>query len=113
MLLPVTHYGDKAKLTDEIAVMLPEHTHYVEPFAGSLSVLLAKKPSRLETVNDLDRDLMIFWKVLRERPADLTRVCALTPHSRAELEAAYGDLSDPGPNPVNLTGCRAGVPTDN
>ncbi|WP_370017835.1 DNA adenine methylase [Planotetraspora sp. GP83] len=74
--------------------MLPEHTHYVEPFAGSLAVLLARKPSRLETVNDLDRDLMTFWKVLRERPTELARVCALTPHSRAEQESAYGDLSD-------------------
>lgn len=81
MLLPVTPYGGKAKLTDEIAVMPPEHTLYVEPFAGSLSVLLAKK---LETVNDLDRDLMIFWKVLRERPAHLTRVCALTPYLRLD-----------------------------
>ncbi|WP_433257912.1 DNA adenine methylase [Streptosporangium sp. CA-135522] len=62
------------KIADQIAVMLPEHTHHVEPFAGSLAVLPAKKPSRLETVNDLDCDLMTFWKVLREqRPIELAR----------------------------------------
>jgi DNA adenine methylase len=53
-----------------------------------LAVLLSKKPSRMETVNDLDHLLMTFWRVLRERPRDLARACALTPHSRAEHRAA-------------------------
>lgn len=89
---PLTYYGGKTTLADRIAAMLPPHEHYVEPFAGSLAVLLAKRPSRMETVNDLDSDLMAFWKALRDRPSDLERVCALTPHSRAEHDAAYGDL---------------------
>lgn len=42
----------------------------------------------METVNDLDGDLMNFWRVLRDRPDDLMRVCDMTPHSRAEFEAA-------------------------
>lgn len=46
----------------------------------------------METVNDLDGDLISFWRVLRDRPADLARVCALTPHARAEFEAC-ADLS--------------------
>ncbi len=71
--------------------LLPSHGHYVEPFAGSLAVLLAKAPSRMETVNDLDKDLMIFWQVLRDQTDDLERVCTLTPHSRAEHETAYAD----------------------
>jgi DNA adenine methylase len=51
-------------------------------------VFLAKAPSKLETVNDLDQDLMTFWRVLRDRPDDLARVAAMTPHSRAEHLAA-------------------------
>lgn len=85
---PFAYYGGKTTLAPKIASLLPPHEHYVEPFAGSLAVLLAKKPSRAETVNDLDGDLMTFWRVLRDRPEDLERVCALTPHSRAELEVA-------------------------
>lgn len=89
---PFAYYGGKTRIAGRIAELLPDHAHYVEPFAGGLSVLLAKAPSRMETVNDLDGDLMCFWRVLRERPGELVRVCALTPHSRAEHEAAYGDL---------------------
>jgi DNA adenine methylase len=34
---------------------------------------------------------MTFWRVLRERPQDLIRACALTPHSHAEHLATFGD----------------------
>lgn len=92
---PFPYYGGKIRLADAIARMLPEHDHYVEPFAGSLAVLLAKKPSDMETVNDLDQDLVTFWRVLRDRPEDLAAACALTPHSRVEHDAAYDlDVAD-------------------
>jgi DNA adenine methylase len=45
--------------------MMPPHLHYCEPYAGGLSVLLAKDPDNVsEAVNDLDGDLMNFWRVL-------------------------------------------------
>ncbi|OMB96756.1 DNA methyltransferase [Mycobacterium sp. NS-7484] len=95
---PFAYYGGKTRLAAKIAALLPPHEHYVEPFAGSLAVLLAKKPSRMETVNDLDGDLMTFWRVLRDKPEQLARACALTPHSRAEYlaarEASLEDLDD-------------------
>jgi DNA adenine methylase len=86
---PVSYFGSKAALAERIAALLPPHSHYIEPFAGSLAVLLAKFPSPMETVNDLDGNLMGFWKTLRDRPGELERACALTPHSRAEYEAAF------------------------
>jgi DNA adenine methylase len=86
---PTPYYGSKASIASWIVSLLPDHAHYVEPFAGSLSVLLAKPPSPMETVNDLDRELVTFWRMLRDRPRDLMRVCALTPHSRSEMTAAY------------------------
>lgn len=92
---PFVYFGGKQTLADRIAALLPEHLHYVEPFCGSLAVLLAKKPSRMETVNDLDREVMTFWRILRNRPEDLERACALTPHSRAEyLEVLSADPTD-------------------
>jgi DNA adenine methylase len=92
---PVPYFGGKMTIGPEIAALLPAHTHYVEPFAGSLAVLFAKAPSAHETVNDLDQTLVTFWRVLRERPEDLARACALTPHSRVEYDLAVPlDASD-------------------
>ncbi|CBG73094.1 prophage DNA modification methylase [Streptomyces scabiei 87.22] len=96
MKSPVPYFGSKQRLAPWIASLLPRHDHYVEPFCGGLSVLFAKRPSRMETVNDLDSELMTFWRVLRDHPDELLRVCMLTPHSRTELAATWepteGDL---------------------
>jgi DNA adenine methylase len=85
---PFAYFGGKTMLAQRIVDLLPPHQHYVEPYCGSLAVLLAKRPARMETVNDLDHELVTWWRVLRDRPEELARVCALTPHSRAEYVAA-------------------------
>ncbi|WP_128977260.1 DNA adenine methylase [Streptomyces roseicoloratus] len=94
MKSPVPYFGSKQRIAPWIVSLLPAHEHYVEPFCGGLSVLLAKTPSNMETVNDLDGDLMTFWRVLRDRPAELIRACALTPHSRVELADAHEPAAD-------------------
>lgn len=115
MMPPFPYFGGKIRLADDIVATFPEHEHYVEPFAGSLSVLLAKSPSRMETVNDLDQDIVTFWRVLREQPNELARVCALTPHSRVEHIEAYDrpdDLTDIERGRriwISMTQGRAGV----
>lgn len=91
---PVAYYGAKTSLAPRIVSMFPEHKRYVEPYAGSLALLLAKPQSRHEVVNDLDHNLMVFWKVLRDSPEELARVCMLTPHSRVERNIAKHIPSD-------------------
>lgn len=95
---PFAYFGGKTTLASRIVAVLPEHEHYCEPFAGGMSVLLAKRPSTMETVNDLDGRLMTFWRVLRERPEDLARACALTPHSRAEYLEVLEDVDAADPH---------------
>lgn len=85
---PVPYFGSKQRIAQRIVSLFPPHSTYVEPFAGSLSVLLAKPPARIEVVSDLDEALVTFWRVLRDRPHELARACWLTPHSRAEFEVA-------------------------
>lgn len=78
------YYGSKHRVADWLVGLMPEHRGYCEPYAGSLSVLARKPPSKIEVANDLDDNIITFWRVLRDRPEDLERVCWLTPHSRAE-----------------------------
>lgn len=111
---PIPYFGGKITAGPAIASLFPPHTHYVEPYCGSLAVLLAKTPSDHETVNDLDGDLMTFWRVLRDHPEELARACALTPHSRAEHQQSH-DLTGADEMEtarrvfVQLTQGRAGV----
>ncbi len=91
---PVPYYGGKQTIAPAIVDLMPEHSIYVEPYAGSLAVLLAKRPVKREIVNDLDRELVTFWRVLRDRPDDLAYVCEFTPHARAEHEAAFAPTED-------------------
>jgi DNA adenine methylase len=86
---PFAYFGGKGNLAARIVGHLPSHRHYVEPFAGSLAVLLAKNPAPFETVNDLDGRLMTFWRVLRDRGTELAERCYLTPHSRSEHDLSY------------------------
>ena len=79
---------------------MPSHLHYVEPYAGSLAVLLAKRPDGVsEAVNDLNDELTNFWRVL-QNPSEFgrfLRLCDATPCSRVEFRKAKSqghDLSD-------------------
>lgn len=79
--------GGKHYLASKLIALMPAHTHYVEPFAGGLAVLLAKDPEGVsEVVNDIDLLLTIFWRVLASEqhfPEFVRRVQA-TPFSEAE-----------------------------
>jgi DNA adenine methylase len=83
------YYGSKNSIAEQIVDLMPAHRGYVEPFAGSLAVLRSKPASPFECVNDLDGDVMTFWRVLRDRLQDLERLAVLTPHSRAEYDASW------------------------
>lgn len=85
---PIQYFGAKSNVAEQLVALMPHSRGYIEPFCGSLAVLLARAPAKVEVVNDLDGRLMTFWRVLRDRPEDLVRVCALTPHARAEVALA-------------------------
>lgn len=78
--------GGKWRLAPWIISHFPEHQNYVEPCGGAASVLLQKPRSPLETYNDLDGNVVNFFRVLRDRPDELIRKIRLTPWARAEYE---------------------------
>jgi DNA adenine methylase len=81
-------YGGKFSHLEWLLPLLPTAHHYCEPFAGSAAVLLNRSPSPLETYNDIDGEVVNFFKVLRDEPEELSRVIGLTPFSREEFYTA-------------------------
>jgi len=84
MRTPLAYYGGKQMLARQIIALMPPHRVYLEAFAGGSAVLFAKPPAERETLNDLDGQVMRFWRTLRERPMELAEAIATTPYSRAE-----------------------------
>lgn len=91
-------YGGKFSHLDWLLPLLPEAQHFCEPFGGSAAVLLNRRPSPVETYNDIDGEVANFFRVLRDRKNKLVEAIGLTPFSREEFESAINepahDVSD-------------------
>ncbi len=77
-----------------IASKLPYTKSYVEPFCGMMGILLQRKVSYCEVVNDKNHRIINWWRCVRDRPDDFARLVELTPRSRAEYVRAMDFLSD-------------------
>lgn len=89
------YYGGKWNLAPWIISHFPKHLNYVEPCGGAASVLLQKQRSPLETYNDLDGNVVNFFRVLRDQPEELIRKIGLTPWAREEYQLSKQGCSDP------------------
>ena len=68
---------------------------YLEVFSGSGAVFFNKLPGAVETINDLDGDVVNLFRVLRDHPEELKRALSLTPYSRAEYDLSFEPCEDP------------------
>lgn len=83
---PFKWVGGKSRLRKYVIELLPPHTCYVEPFAGAAWVLFGKPPSDVEVINDVDQDLINFFRVVKHRPEELVRAFDWEIVSRAEFQ---------------------------
>ncbi len=83
--------GSKWKSADWIIQQIPKHHSYVEPYFGSGAVFFKKKPSSIETINDVDGDVINLFSVIRTQSEDLARVVSMTPYSRCEYDLSFQD----------------------
>lgn len=88
-------YGGKFNHLNWLLPLLPHCHHYCEPFGGSAAVLLNREPSPVETYNDIDGELVNFFKVLREQKEALIEAIGLTPFSRKEFALAIANPLSP------------------
>lgn len=86
---PFPWFGGKSRAADLIWPRFGNVPNYIEPFAGSLSVLLARPHQpQVETVNDRDAYLANFWRAVQADPTGVARECDW-PVSEADLHARH------------------------
>ena len=83
-------YGGKFSHLHWLLPLLPKTWHYCEPFGGSAAVLLNREPSPVETYNDIDGEVVNFFRVLRDKKDELIEAIGLTPFSREEWAILIG-----------------------
>jgi DNA adenine methylase len=92
---PLKWHGGKHYLAKKIIALMPPHTHYVEPYFGGGSVMLAKDPEGVsEVANDINYELTNFWCALQspEAFAELSRRLSCVPFSEVEWGSAAKEL---------------------
>ena len=80
--------GAKNRIADWICEYIPGHEVYLEPFFGSGAVFFAKTPARIETLNDLDGNVVNYFRVIREQADRLAELLEMSPDARDEYYVA-------------------------
>jgi DNA adenine methylase len=89
LLSPFPYFGGKRSVASGIWERLGTPAQYIEPFCGSLAVLLAApKPAALEVVNDGSGFIANFWRAVKHQPAEVAR-WADYPVSHIDLGARH------------------------
>lgn len=83
---PLPYIGGKNRLANRIVALFPEHTTYVEPFAGGAQVFFRKEPSKVEALNDLSHDVVNFFRVCQQHYEELVRYLKFMVVSREWFE---------------------------
>lgn len=83
------YFGGKFTWVDHIIKYFPDHIHFIDVFCGSLAITLNKEPSNIDTANDINSEVINFFRVLREQPDQLLQLLKLTPISREEYNICW------------------------
>ncbi|MGB5931022.1 MAG: DNA (cytosine-5-)-methyltransferase [Cyclobacteriaceae bacterium] len=92
---PITYYGGKQRLVKLILSLMPEHKLYCEPFLGGAAVFFAKEPSNMEVINDLNGEVVNFYRVCHSDFQKLQKLVKSTPHSRQVHRETQDILKNP------------------
>ncbi len=85
---PFGYFGSKNKIARQLTGNLPPHTCWLEAFCGSAAVTLAKPPSNIEIINDIDDEIINLFQQLRNNHSELCGAIRMTPYASRELEIA-------------------------
>lgn len=87
--------GSKWRIAKDLAALIPPHHSYVEPYFGSGALLFNKPPSDIETVNDLDHEVVNLFRCIQMDSERLARLVMTTPYSREVYDSQFDDTVSP------------------
>lgn len=70
---PLAWLGGKSRLADQIIERIPAHQGYVEVFAGAAWVLFKKPESKVEVINDINRELVTLYRCVKHHLPELVQ----------------------------------------
>ena len=82
MKTPLSYYGGKQKLASKIIKLIPQHNLYCEPFIGGGAIFFEKERSAVEVINDTNKSLITFYRVVQNDFTSLEKEIRITLHSR-------------------------------
>lgn len=71
---PIPRMGGKSQLRKQIISLIPEHICYTEPFFGAGWVFFGKEPSKVEVINDIERELVNLFRMIKYHPEEVNNV---------------------------------------
>lgn len=101
---PFNYFGGKGAMTAKLMQLVPQDCYlYCEPFAGAASLLFARDQVPIEVLNDLNKEIVNFYRVLQNKSLfdDLRHRIFWTPYAKAELSRAIETLDDPNASDVD------------
>ncbi len=92
---PISIFGGKHYMIKHLLQLIPPHKTYVEVFGGGAKLLFAKEPSPIEVYNDIDSNLVNFFRVLKDDKAfeEFYKFCICTPYSREIFYECRKDIA--------------------
>src|ERR1035441_9632524 len=73
MIGPLSYIGGKRAIARPLIALFPDHITYVEAFAGGAQVFFHKERSKVEVLNDLDGEIVNFYRVCQYHYQELVR----------------------------------------
>ncbi len=95
MKTPITYYGGKQTLIKYLLPLIPQHRMYCEPFFGGGAVFFAKRKSDVEVINDINGEVINFYRVIKTKFSELQKEIQSTLHSRELYKKAMEIYKNP------------------
>jgi DNA adenine methylase len=95
MKTPITYWGGKQQLAGKILPLIPAHKQYDEPFFGGGAIFFAKEPAEIEFINDINGEMVNFYKTLKRNFTGLKDEVDCTLHSEFQHNQAREIYSNP------------------